>query len=281
MDITLGPIGWLHTAASTYALLCGALVLFRAKGGEAHRRFGKHYLGAALLANVTAMFIYRLGGFNAFHWMALATIVLLFLAFAFARWQRPRRHWLRLHLTAIIASYYMMAGGLVNEAFARLPALHEEYGWRAFAHSSVMIFFLMMIAYYWGRTALLALLLLPAAVSAANLEVDVRGAVAGKGNVHVSLYDSKEKFLKTPLRTVVVPPGERAHFTDLAAGRYAVSLYQDENGNGSLDRKMFGMPAEPHGFANDAKGSFGPPAFDAASVEVPASGAQLVVSLRR
>jgi uncharacterized protein (DUF2141 family)/uncharacterized membrane protein len=281
MDITLGPIGWLHAAACTYALLCGALVLGRAKGGDAHRLLGKHYLCAALLANISALFIHRLGGFNTFHWMAVASLGFLLVAFVFARWQRPRRYWLRLHLTAIIASYYMMAGGLVNEAFARLLILQGEFGWRTFAHSSVMILFLMMIAYFWGRTARLALLLLPAAVSAANLDVDVRGAAPAKGAVHVSLYDSKEKFLKSPARTMVVQPGEHARFDGLAPGRYALSLYQDENGNGSLDRKMLGIPAEPYGFGNDAKGSFGPPTFDAASVDLPVAGAQLVVNLKR
>jgi|GEM_PF-927489 len=194
-----------------------------------------------------------------------------------------------IHLTAIIAGYYVMAGGLVNGIFAHFPALHEEYGWRAFAHGSVLVFSLMMIVCFRRRTVRLALLLLPAAAaataasaaSAASLDVDVRGAAAGKGTVHIALYDSKETFLKKPAHTITVQPGEHARFDGLAPGRYALSLYQDENGNGSLDRKMFGMPAEPYGFGNDAKGSFGPPSFDAASVELSASGTQTVVNLKR
>jgi len=33
-----------------------------------------------------------------------------------------------------------------------------------------------------------------------------------------------------------------------------------------------GMPVEPYGFANNARGSFGPPSFQAASVALPAQG---------
>lgn len=124
-------------------------------------------------------------------------------------------------------------------------------------------------------------LLLPAAVWGANLEVDVRGAAAGKGAVHVALYDSKDKFLKAPSRKAVVQAGEHARFDGLAPGRYAVTLYQDENGNGSLDRNVFGIPSEPYAFGNDAKGSFGPPSFEAASVELPATGAQVTINLKR
>lgn len=283
MDITLGFTGLLHTLASSYALLAGAAVLWRAKGGSAHQLLGKHYVGAALLANITALFIYRLGGFNFFHVLALLTLTCLGVAFAAARKQWPRKHWLRVHLTAIVISYYLMLGGLVNEAFARLPFLRGEYGLRALVHSSVMIFFLMVIAYFWGRTAkpvAAALLLAATSASAARLDVDVRGAAPGKGAIHIALYDSKDSFLHTAARKLVVQPGERASFDSLAPGRYAISLFQDENGNGILDRKMFGIPAEPYGFSNDAKGSFGPPTFEAAGIDLPAEGRQIAVTVR-
>ena len=35
---------------------------------------------------------------------------------------------------------------------------------------------------------------------------------------------------------------------------------------------MLGLPVEPYGFANNARGSFGPPSFQAASVALPAQG---------
>ena len=37
------------------------------------------------------------------------------------------------------------------------------------------------------------------------------------------------------------------------AGRYAVQAFLDENGNGEVDRALFGIPKEGVGFSNDAK----------------------------
>jgi uncharacterized protein (DUF2141 family) len=40
--------------------------------------------------------------------------------------------------------------------------------------------------------------------------------------------------------------------------------YHDQNGNGEIDMRILGMPKEPVGVSNDARGRFGPPKFDAA-----------------
>lgn len=46
----------------------------------------------------------------------------------------------------------------------------------------------------------------------------------------------------------------------LPPGTYAVSTYQDVNGNKKLDRYFVGKPKEPYGFSNNVR-PFGPPAF--------------------
>lgn len=45
------------------------------------------------------------------------------------------------------------------------------------------------------------------------------------------------------------------------AGRYAVRLYQDENGNGKLDTGLFKIPTEGVGCSNNAKGFMSAPAL--------------------
>lgn len=151
MELT--AIGWLHTLACCYALYAGALALWRHKGGAAHRIIGTRYLYAMTLANLTALGVYRLGGFTVFHVMATATLASLAIAFASARWRAPGRHWLRIHLTAIVFSYYMLVGGLVNELFVRVPALQGERALSGIVQSLAMVAFLMLLAYFWGRTA--------------------------------------------------------------------------------------------------------------------------------
>jgi uncharacterized protein (DUF2141 family) len=42
----------------------------------------------------------------------------------------------------------------------------------------------------------------------------------------------------------------------------AISSYHDVNQNGWLDDNWFGVPTEPYGFSNNARGSFGPPKYE-------------------
>ncbi len=51
--------------------------------------------------------------------------------------------------------------------------------------------------------------------------------------------------------TVTVP--------NVPAGQYAVQAFLDENGNGDVDRGMFGIPKEGVGFSRNARIGLGPP----------------------
>jgi len=53
-------------------------------------------------------------------------------------------------------------------------------------------------------------------------------------------------------------------FDPIPAGTYAVACFHDENGNGKLDRGLFGIPKEGTAASNDAKGFMGPPSFEKA-----------------
>ena len=50
---------------------------------------------------------------------------------------------------------------------------------------------------------------------------------------------------------------------------YAVSVVYDEDGNGKLNTGFLGIPSDPVGFSNNAKGTFGPPSFYKASFAFP------------
>lgn len=52
----------------------------------------------------------------------------------------------------------------------------------------------------------------------------------------------------------------------LSAGTYAISMFQDENGNKSLDKGALGIPQEKYGFSNITK-LYGPPSFDQSKFE--------------
>ena len=132
------------------------------------------------------------------------------------------------------------------------------------------------------RTILSGLLLLGAATaSAGTVEVRVAGVTA-KGTVKVAVCD-KERFLKQCAYSASAPAqaGETTvSVKGVPAGTWAVLAYQDENGNGELDRNFIGMPKEPYGFSRDARGKFGPPTFEDAAIEVGEAQATANVRVR-
>ena len=83
--------------------------------------------------------------------------------------------------------------------------------------------------------------------------------------IFMALYDRKEAFLKPDAaryREVFTRNPEDIYvFQSIPAGRYAVSIFQDINGNRKLDTSFFGKPREPFGFSNNAVGRLGPPSF--------------------
>ena len=132
-----------------------------------------------------------------------------------------------------------------------------------------------------SRTILSGVLLLGAAAQAGTVEVHVAGVTA-KGTVKVAVCD-KERFLKQCAYSASAPAqaGETTvTVKDIPAGTWAVLAYQDENGNGELDRNLIGIPKEPYGFSRDARSKFGPPGFEDAAIAVGEGQATANVRLR-
>jgi uncharacterized protein (DUF2141 family) len=74
----------------------------------------------------------------------------------------------------------------------------------------------------------------------------VHGA-SGKHTLYVALW-RKDGFLDKPSNQVRIAPGAAAEFTfTVSPGEWALSAFEDRNGNGVLDMGMVG-PKEPTGF---------------------------------
>ena len=97
-----------------------------------------------------------------------------------------------------------------------------------------------------------------------KLEVTVNNIRVGKGNVAIAIYDTKEKFLKTPVAGSNVKASDQAiDFSfDIPDGTYAVAVYQDINENNDLDKGWFSIPKEPYGLSNNYRPRFSAPTFD-------------------
>ena len=107
-----------------------------------------------------------------------------------------------------------------------------------------------------------AIALLAAAAPAASISVEVANVRNDRGVVVVDICP-KDRFLgdgcpyhgeakaQAGMTTVVID--------NVPAGEYAAQAFHDENGNGEVDRALFGIPKEGVGFSRDARIRLSPP----------------------
>lgn len=108
-----------------------------------------------------------------------------------------------------------------------------------------------------------------AADESGTLSIQANGFAHNRGHAFANLFREADDVLKheTAYRKVKAEIHDGKvifNISDLAYGAYAVSIYHDENDNGTLDHNMFHFPAEPLGFSNHfSVGSFsGMPSFE-------------------
>lgn len=80
-----------------------------------------------------------------------------------------------------------------------------------------------------------------------------------------------------------IPRGARQMLirVDLPPGTYAVSVYEDLNGNHKLDHNFLGIPREPVGASNNPHARMGPPRFKECSFHVGASPKNISITVVR
>ena len=112
---------------------------------------------------------------------------------------------------------------------------------------------------------------------AANLRV-VTDPPISSGMLHAAIYAADATDWSTPLQTLKSDqPGPT--FTELPAGRYAVQLFIDLNGNGTLDTSARGLPREPVGFSQNPSLLKGQPSPEGCAFELGEKNAELRVRL--
>lgn len=118
-----------------------------------------------------------------------------------------------------------------------------------------------------------------------GVSVSVSGMRSAKGQVLACLTTRADAFpdcSRDPqARKLTVTASEELHldFGRVPAGRYAVSLIHDENGNGKLDTSLM-IPREGYGFSRDAAVRFGPPSFNRAAVDIGGENVRLAIHMR-
>jgi uncharacterized protein (DUF2141 family) len=135
--------------------------------------------------------------------------------------------------------------------------------------------------------AALALASLPAMAGEATLvRVTATNVRDSRGVLMVGVYDREDSWLGLPTtRSIEVPVGPNLKDGAVAIelwlppGRYALSLFQDLNGNRRLDTNFLGIPKEASGSSNNPPARWGPPKFAEALVTVGDAPLELVIRL--
>jgi uncharacterized protein (DUF2141 family) len=102
-----------------------------------------------------------------------------------------------------------------------------------------------------------------------NLTIQVNGLLHERGKVIANLFREGDDVMKIATaslhaRASISDRHAQLVFQNLKYGKYAVTVFHDENDNGNLDHNVLRMPAEPLGFSNGFQlGLFsGLPGFD-------------------
>jgi len=107
-----------------------------------------------------------------------------------------------------------------------------------------------------------------------TVKIVINGIAHRDGIMRVALFDSPDGFpgemdtVYRRLETPIVDEPVTVTLEDVPAGRYAVSVFHDEDGDGVMETGLFGQPSEGYGISNDATALFGPPSFEDASFAV-------------
>ncbi len=120
----------------------------------------------------------------------------------------------------------------------------------------------------------------------ATLTASVTKFKAGKGTFYCSLFTAEDA-TNFPGKSAIIGgnfnepvTGEvmTCTFSNLPAGEYAISVSQDENGNGKLDTSVFGAPTEGYGASRNNLPATSAPTFADNSVSV-AEGATVSLDI--
>lgn len=104
------------------------------------------------------------------------------------------------------------------------------------------------------------LLLTPAALAQACVNVEVQNVRPQQGHLMLAAYSDAESFGKKPTQSLRVPVGEATmavQVCGLTGSSVAFTLFQDLDSDGKMGKNALGMPTEPWG-SSGTPGMFGP-----------------------
>ena len=102
--------------------------------------------------------------------------------------------------------------------------------------------------------------------SISELTIYFNDLSTNEGEVLILVQDESEKDIS---KLIVNINNKSAQVTIyLPNGKYGIIAFHDINGNEKLDTNVLGVPTEPYGFSNDARGLLSKPDYEETLVEL-------------
>ena len=130
---------------------------------------------------------------------------------------------------------------------------------------------------------LILFLIFPWGLSAGEVTFIIKNFQSNEGKVEFGVYADPDEFLEETITVACqaepIQEQQAKVVCELKSGTYAIAFYHDENDNGELDSNWLKIPQESIGFTRDAKGTFGPPDFEDAAIDVGEEKLEFVITL--
>jgi uncharacterized protein (DUF2141 family) len=128
----------------------------------------------------------------------------------------------------------------------------------------------------------------PYAKAETHLSIQVHLTRDARGELGYLIFSAPAGFPGDPGRALrhgflAIPAGakEMTISAELTPGTYAISVYEDRNGNRRLDRNFLGIPREPVGVSGNPHRRSGPPHFDECSFRVDGNAQTVNITVVR
>ena len=118
-----------------------------------------------------------------------------------------------------------------------------------------------------------------------KITVIVNGFKNASGNCIINIYTKSTGFPnnnKLAYKSIPVKIKNNSAqliFENMEPGTYAVSVLHDANGNGVMDKNMFGIPSEGYGASNNIIPSFSSPKFEDSKFKITNQDKTIVIKI--
>lgn len=122
----------------------------------------------------------------------------------------------------------------------------------------------------------------PVSAKKASLKVEVQNIRVLKGAIYITLYRPGKDFPggnSIDDKKITVGGKSVQALFSVEPGDYAIAVYHDQNGNGKMDTRLFGIPKEPYGFSNNVRPVMSAPKFSACKFNVGDGGRAISIAL--